>query len=193
MADEPFYDERQNYQGLSDSDLDLRYLSLSGINQMPRPYKLIPGRRNRPSVCSQESAQTGLYFPDNKTLAMTSLGLDAVWFRRNTLRIFDRFGDYVDVLVPDQLGGSYALTLPAMDGSIALKEHFESEQIIGTKDGVNDAFTVTYPIFNLLDVKLNGVGDTSLVTWSSGSNALTWVGPTLPDATDSVQVIYVRQ
>lgn len=193
MSDDNFYDSRENYQGLSDNELDQRYLALSGINQMPRPYKMIPGRRNRPGFCCQGSEQSGGYFPDNRTFGVTLLGMDALWVRRNTLRVFDRFGNYVDILVPDELGGNYAIALPTMDGSLALKEHFESQQILGTKDGVNDEFTVSYPIKKLLDVKLNGVGDTELVIWSSGSNALTWVGTPLPNVSDSVQVIYVRE
>lgn len=186
-----FYDRKGNYQGLSDNNLDQRYLSLSGINRMPRPFKGIPGRRNRPSYCSQESEQDGLYFPAPGVVAITCQGLDALWVQRGTLRVWDRFGNYVDLVLPDQLGGNFALAIPAQDGSLALKEHFESEQIIGTKDGVNTAFTVTRPIVKLLDVKINGVGDTSLVSWSSGSNALTWEDPTPPDAPDSVQIIYI--
>ena len=185
-----FYDDRQHYKGLSDSDLDNRYLALSGINQYPLPLKLIPGSPSRPSLSSQNSNRDGLYFPSEGVIGFVRNGVPVFWLMKDIVRFFDRFGNYTDLYIDDVLGNNYSVKLPSHTGTLAILDSIVSEQLAGTKDGVNVNFTTTYVIHSVLDVKLNGVGDTSLVTWAS--NNVTWVGGTIPNVGDSVQIIYVR-
>lgn len=188
-----FYQDPDVFQGLADDNLVLKYLALSGINKMPRPFSAIPGRPEKPSYTSQEDSRTGIYFPALGVVGITRNGTDVLWVMKDTLRLFDRNKNYVDLVIPDQLQGNFALALPALDGSVALKEHILSTGILGTKDGSNTAFTVDYPIQNVLGVFFNGAFALDDITWSPGSDSITWVGATIPNTGDKVYVTYLRQ
>lgn len=191
-ADDDLYQDPDVFQGVADDNLVLKFLALNGINKMPRPFSAIPGRPEKPSFTCQEDNRTGIYFPELGVVGFVRNGVDVVWVLRDTIRIFDRYGNHIDLVVPTRIGGDYALSLPAMDGSIALKEHYISEEIIGVKDGVNTAFTVSHDIVNVLGVFLNNgfaIGD---ISWSPGSNSITWTGSP-PNVSDSVYVVYIRE
>lgn len=187
------YQDPDVFQGVADDNLVLKYLALNGINKMPIPFKAISGRAGKPSYSCQEDNRTGIYFPQLGVVGITRNGVDVLWVMKDTLRLFDRYGNHLDLVISDDLTNSFTLSLPSLNGTIALKEHIVSEEIVGTKDGVNTAFTTTYPIHNILGLTLNGTGDQSYISWTSGSSALTWTFATIPNTGDVVYVTYLRQ
>lgn len=192
-ADNELYQDPDVFQGVADDNLVLKFLALNGINKMPRPFSAIPGRPEKPSFTCQEDNRTGIYFPALGTVGFTRNGVDVVWIFRDTIRVFDKYGHHIDLVVPTNIGGNFALSLPTMDGSVALKEHYISEEIVGTRDGVNTAFTVSHPIFNVLAVFFNGAFEPEDISYSSGSNAITWVGGTIPNVSDKAVIVYIRE
>lgn len=192
-ADNEFYQDPDVFQGVASDNLVLKFLALNGINKMPIPFKAIPGRPEKPSYSCQEDNRTGIYFPELGVVGVVRNGVDVLWVLKDTLRLFDRYGNHIDLVISDTLTDNFTLSLPRLDGTVALKEHIVSEEIIGTKDGFNTSFTVTHPIQNILGLTLNGVGDQSYVSWTLGSNALTWIFATIPNTGDKVYVTYLRQ
>lgn len=192
-ADNELYQDPDVFQGVADDNLVLKFLALNGINNMPIPFKAIPGHPRKPSFSCQEDNRTGIYFPELGVVGVVRNGVDVLWVMKDTLRLFDRYGNYTDLVISDSLTGDFTLSFPHLNGTIALKEHIVSEEIIGTKDGFNTSFTVSHPIQNILGLTLNGVGDQTYVNWTPGSNALTWLFATIPNTGDNVYVTYLRQ
>ena len=191
--DNELYQDPDVFQGVADDNLALKYLALSGINKMPIPFRAISGDTRKPSYSCQEDSRTGIYFPAKGIVGIVRAGVDVLWVLKDTLRLFDRSGNYVDLVIPDQLGADFALALPSLDGSLLLREQLVTEEIIGTKDGVNTAFTVTHDIHAVHAVFFNADFALEEISYSPGSNSVTWVGATIPDVGDKVYVTYVRQ
>lgn len=191
--DNEFYQDPDVFQGLAEDTNYLKFLALNGINEMPKPFRAIPGRPEKPSYTSQEDNRTGIYFPELGTVGFAvAPGVAVCWVKKDRLRLFDRYGNFLDLVIPGQIGGDFALSLPSQTGKLLLREQLITEELIGTKNGVNTSFTVTDPVHQLHSITLNGVGDISYVSWTPDSNALTWTFATIPDTGDKVYATYIK-
>lgn len=189
------YQDPDVFQGIAEDNLVLKFLALSGINTMPIPFFAVPGKASKPSFSCQGDDRTGIYFPEPGVVGITrgGAGVDVLWILKDTIRLFDRYHNYVDLVIPDQLGGDFSLALPAQDGNVMLKEHLVTEELAGTKDGFNTSFTVSHPIQALHAVFFNADFVIEDLDWTAGSSAVTWLGATIPDTGDKVYVTYLRQ
>lgn len=185
-----FYTNPSHNGGVSFSDLDNKYLNLSGVNRYPRSFKVIPGTESKPGLCSQESERDGLYFPEIGTVGITAVDGKTFWFSRLSVKAFDAAGNatQIDFAPPD---GGNEVEAPTRDGVISLREDIVAEQLSGTKDGVNTTFTTTHTYSQVLDVIHEGVADRTF-TQTAGTNSITYTDTPVPDSGERLKVIYVR-
>lgn len=185
-----FYTDPSNQGGVSYSDLDNKYLNLSGVNRYPRQFRLIAGTEYKPGLCSQESNRDGLYFPAIGTVGLTAIDGKTCWFSRLSMQVFDTFGDDTELVFAPP-GGGNQLTMPVRTGSLALREDVVAEQLAGTKDGVNTTFTTTHNYSQVLDVIHLGVADRTF-TQTAGTNSITYTDTPIPGGGERLKVIYIR-
>lgn len=92
------------YNAVSLSPFDNSYLSLSGINYYPRPFKLISGIANKPSLCCQADTKTGLWFPEEGCISISLIGFDTYRFYHNRIEHRNKFGAKTTMEIPSGNG-----------------------------------------------------------------------------------------
>ena len=137
------------YNGVSLSPLDNIYLSLTGVNLYPKPFKLIPGTNSRPSLSSQEDSKTGVWFPEEGCLGIALIGFDHYRFYNSRIEYRTKSGTLS------------TLNMPTVSGEIIVDSTF-------TMSVVNGEASAT--ISPGMVVKLNSSGQALLAQSNSSSN-----------------------
>lgn len=187
-----FYDNSElvNINKIILSDNDRNYLNLFGTNFYPLPFRVIAGRPSQPSLACQTSERDGIYFPQEGVVGFTDINGKTMHVSRSMLTIFDTYGKKYEISFT-RVNADVAITFPEEDGRLALTSDIYSEQLIGTKDGVNTTFTTTYNYKYVLDVIHEGVADRNF-TQTPGTNSITYTDTPIPDTGERLKVIYVK-
>lgn len=117
---------------------------INGMRPLKKPVKLILGNQSVPCLSPQGDEKTGVYFELEK-LGITLGGLKHYLFTKEGLKLFDRFGRYLRLQLPE-LSGDLDLILPGAAGVLALVAQIPeqvAEAPAGDVDGSNDEFTLS--------------------------------------------------